>query len=253
MAVKIAIANQKGGIGKTTSSIELAACFRNRGYSVLLVDIEQQYDTTDYSGGNTFMPGAYEALKGTMNIKDVIQHVDEYDLLASSSALSNSDVEFSNPADVLRLRKVLKEVNDDYDFIVIDTNPGRNKLLNMAYIAADMILIPAECDDASVKGIRAIFNDLKEYKEAEWTDAEIVGVIYSRYENTIQHNAMEKEMQKALDDNDSDAFIMKVRKCIQASEAKTEGTSMQKGKRNCTAAMDFRAIADRIIDMVVEE
>ncbi len=253
MAIKIALANQKGGIGKTTSSIELAACFKNRGYNVLLIDLEQQCDTTKYSGGNMYKPGSYEAIKGTMSIKDVIQHVDEYDLLASSPALSNSDVEFSNPTDVLKLRKVLKEVNDDYDFILMDTNPGRNKLLNMAYIAADYVLIPAEADDGSVDGIRSIFKDLEEYNEAEWTDAEVLGVIYCRYEATGQHRFQEEEMKKVLDENGSDAFIMRVRKCIQATEAKSEGTSMQKGKKSCTAAIDYRRIADRIIDMMEEE
>lgn len=253
MAVKIALANQKGGIGKTTSSIELAACFQNRGYKVLLVDLEQQCDTTKYSGGNMFLPGAYDAIKGTVPIKDAIQHVDEYDLLASSPALSNSDVEFSNPTDVLKLRKVLKDINDDYDFILMDTNPGRNKLLNMAYIASDYVLIPAEADDGSVDGIRAIFKDLDEYKEAEWTDSEVLGVIYCRYEQTGQHRFQEEEIHKLLKERNSDAFVMSVRKCIQATEAKSEGTSMQKGKKNCTAARDYRNIADTIIEIMTGE
>lgn len=253
MSVKIALANQKGGIGKTTSSIELAACFRNRGYSVLLVDLEQQCDTTKYSGGNMFKPGSYEAIKGIKPVKEVVQHVDEYDLLTSSPALSNSDVEFSNPTDVLKLRKALKEVDDDYDFILMDTNPGRNKLLNMAYIASDYVIIPAEADDGSVDGIKSIFRDLKEYSDAKWTDAEVLGVIYCRYENTTQHKFQEEEIHKFLDSIRSDAFVYPVRKCIQATEAKSEGTSMQKGKKNCTAAMDYRYIADKIIDMLEEE
>ena len=253
MAIKIALANQKGGIGKTTSSIELAACFQNRGYKVLLIDLEQQCDTTKYSGGNIYLPGSYDTIKGTLPIKEAIQHVEEYDLLASSPALSNSDVEFANPTDVLKLRKILKEVNDDYDFILMDTNPGRNKLLNMAYIASDYILIPAECDDGSVEGIKSIFKDLDEYREAEWTDAEVLGIIYCRYENTSQHKFQKQEMEELLKEHNSEAFIMTVRKCIQATEAKSEDTSMQKGKKTCTAARDYRSIADLIIDMMEEE
>ncbi len=253
MAVKIALANQKGGIGKTTSSIELAASLRNRGYKVLLIDLEQQSDTTKYSGGNMRLPGSYEVLQGAVPIKEAIQKAEEYDLLTSSPSLSKADIEFSDPKDVLRLRKVLRDVNDDYDYILMDTNPGRNKLLNMAYLASDYVLIPAEADDGSVAGIKAIFNDLKEYNDAEWTDASVLGIIYCRYENTSQHRYQETQMQEVLDNMDSKAFIMKVRKCIQATEAKTEGTSMQKGKRNCTAAMDYRRIADKIIDMMEEE
>lgn len=253
MSVKIAIANQKGGIGKTTSSIELSACFKNRGYSVLLVDLEMQCDTTKYSGGNIFKSGSYEAIKGTTSIQEAIQHVNEYDLLASSPALSNSDVEFSNPTDVLKLRKALKEVDDDYDFIIMDTHPSRNRLLNMAYIASDYIIVPVEADDASIDGLKSIFKDLKEYNDAGWSDSEVLGIIYCRYENTVQHRFQKNIIEGVLKDNNSDAFVLPVRKCIQATEAKSEGTSMQKGKKYCTASMDYRYIADTIIDMMEED
>ena len=253
MSVTIAIANQKGGVGKTTSSIELSACFKNRGYNVLLVDLEPQCDSTNYSGGNQFKSGIYDALKATTPIKDAIQHVDEYDLLASTLSLSNADVEFANPTDVLKLRKVLKEVDDDYDFIVIDTNPAQNRLLNMAYIASDYVLVPVEADDASVNGLKAIFRDLKEYNDAGWSNSEVLGVIYTRFENTTQHKSQQEKIETVLKEMESKAFIMPVRKSIQASEAKSEGTSMQKGKRYCTASMDYRYIADTIIDMMEED
>jgi chromosome partitioning protein len=200
-----------------------------------------------------YKSGSYEAIKGTIPVKEAIQHVDEYDLLASSPTLSNSDVEFANPTDVLKLRKALKEVDDDYDFIIMDTNPARNRLLNMAYIASDYIVVPVEADDASIDGLKAIFNDLKEYNDAGWSDAEVLGVIYCRYEDTNQHKFQKIIMEGILKDMNSNAFIMPVRKCIQATEAKSEGTSMQKGKRYCTASMDYRYIADTIIDMMEED
>ena len=253
MSVKIAVANQKGGVGKTTSSIELSACFKNRGYKVLLLDIEPQCDSTKYSGGNQFKSGTYDSIKGTVSIKDAIQHVDEFDLLASSEALTNADVEFANPTDVLKLRKVLKELEDEYDYIIMDTNPARNRLLNMVYIASDYVIVPMEADDASVDGLKAIFKDLKEYRDAGWSDAEVLGLIYTKYEDTNQHKSMKKAMENVLKTMDSNAFIIPVRKSIQTSEAKSEGTSMQKGKKYCTSAMDYRYIADTIIDMMDED
>lgn len=253
MAIKIALANQKGGVSKTTSTIEIAASLKNRNYSVLVVDLEQQADTTKYSGGDVRRKGVYEVLKETALIKEVIQKSDEFDILSASSELSKADDEFTKPTDVLKLRKALKDVNDDYDFIIIDTNPGRNRLLNMAYIAADYIIIPTDADDGSVAGIEAVFNDLQEYKDAEWSDAEVMGVIYAKYENTGMHRYQEGVIRELLDEKQKDAFLMKVRKGIAATECKTERTSMQAGKKYSNPAMDYRRIADAIIDRVTGE
>lgn len=254
MSVKIALANQKGGVGKTTSTIELAACFKDMGYNVLIVDLEQQCDTTKVCGGNPFEPGIYEVLKGRVKILDAIQKTDEVDLLAASEALSNADVDFNDPLDVLLLKKVLQAVEDIYDFVIIDSNPGRNKLLNMLYIACDYILIPTDADDNSVAGIKRVFSDLNEYKEANWTNAEILGIIYGRYENTGMHKYTEEYIKEILAEYNSNAFIMKVRKCIAATECKTERTSMQRGKRYSNAAVDYRAIAKTILnDYILKE
>lgn len=252
MAIRIALANQKGGVGKTTSSIELAACFSKEDYRVLVVDLEQQMDTTKYSGGNYFLPGIYEALKGDVPANEAVQKLDEYDLLSASPALSKADDVFSKPTDVLRLKKVLNEIDDDYDFIFIDTNPGRNRLLNMAYIAADYIIIPTDADDGSVDGIRSVFADLTEYKDAEWSNAEVLGVIFTRVENTGMHRYQEEQIQSVLDEYAPSAFLMKVRKGIAATECKTEGTSMQRGKPNSKPASDYRQIADKILNTVKE-
>lgn len=253
MAIRIALANQKGGVGKTTSSIELAACFSKKNYNVLVVDLEQQMDTTKYSGGNHFIPGVYETLTGVISAKEAIQKLPEYDLLAASPKLSKADDEFSKPTDVLKLKKVLDTIDDDYDFIFIDTNPGRNRLLNMAYIASDYIIIPTDVDDGSVDGIRSIFADLQEYKDAEWSNAEVMGVIFTRVENTGMHRYQEEQIQSILDEKAPDAFLMKVRKGIAATECKSEGTSMQVGKPTSKPASDYRKISDVMMRLLSKE
>ena len=251
--ITISLANQKGGVGKTTSAIELGARFQQIGYKTVVVDLEQQSDTTNYCGGRVDVPGTYEVLKGEVSATEAVQHLDEFDLISASEKLSKADVEFSEARDILLLRKQLKALNSVYDFCIIDTNPGRNKLLQMAYIASDYIIIPTDADDGSVKGIRSVFKDLKDYKEDGWTDAKVLGVIFTRAESTSMHRFQEEQIKEILEENKSDAFLMKIRKGVAATECKTEGTSMQSGKTYSNPAVDYRKVCDKIIEQLEKE
>lgn len=251
MAITIAVANQKGGVGKTTSTIELAACLKEQGYNVLAVDLDQQSNLTRYISANPKEKGIYNVLKEEISATDAIQHTDEFDILSASEELSKADKEFGEAVDVLKLRKVLKSVNDIYDFILIDNNPSRNVLLNMTYIAADYIIIPAEAEEGSIIGIQAVFKDLKTYTDAEWSDAEVLGVILTKYEKTSMHEYGEQKIKEALENENSDAFLLRVRKSIVANECKSEGSSMQSGKKYSNPAMDYRKIGQEIIQRVI--
>ena len=251
MAIVISIANQKGGVGKTTTSIELAACFQEKGYKTLVIDLDQQANLTRYTAANPAANGIYHVLKGTADIQDAIQHTEEFDVLCASEELSKADKEFGGYRDALTLKKVLKPVNDIYDFILIDNNPARNRLLDMTYIASDYIIIPAEAEEGSIYGIKAIFKDLKAYKDDGFADADILGVILTKVEKTGMHEYGEELIREALKEEHSDAFLMKVRKSIVANEAKSEGASMQAGKRTSNPAADYRSIAAEILKRIV--
>ncbi len=252
MAIKIALANQKGGVGKTTSTIELGAYFKQKNYSVVVVDLEQQYDTTKYCGGNPTQPGIYEVLKGEIKVSDAIQHLEEFDLLSASPKLSKADEEFTGATDVLKLKKALLPLEEEYDFIIIDTNPGRNKLLNMAYVASDYVVIPTDADDGSVDGIKSVFADLEEFRSVGWSDSRVLGVIFTRTENTGMHKYQEDRIREILDEKQPDAFLMKVRKGIAATECKTEGTSMQMGKKFSNPAIDYRKVGEKALELILK-
>lgn len=251
MAIVISIANQKGGVGKTTSSIELGACFQKKGYKVLLIDLDQQANLSRYTSANVSADGIYNVLKGEADIAEAIQHTNEFDVLSASEELSKADKEFGGYRDALILKKSLRPINDIYDIILIDNNPARNRLLDMTYIASDYIIIPAEAEEGSIYGIRAIFKDLKAFKEDGFSDAEILGVILTKVEKTGMHEYGEEQIKEVLSSEDSDAFVMKVRKSIVANEVKSEGTSMQAGKKLSKPAADYRIIADEILKRIV--
>ena len=253
MAIVISCCNMKGGCGKTTSTIELAACFRQLDYKVLAVDLDQQANLTEYTSADPFVKGIYDVLSDDIPCSSVIQHTEEFDVLAGSDKLSKADKTFSDPLDVLKLKKVLKSVSDDYDFILIDNNPARNVLLNMSYIASDFVIIPAEAEEGSLKGIRSVYDDLKKFRQAEWTNADVVCVILSKFERTGMHKYMLEKIQECIAAEDSTAQVFTVRKSIAANECKTEGTSMQIGKHNSKPAEDYRHIADELIKKFTEE
>lgn len=249
MAVKIGIANQKGGVGKTTTAIELGACMADRGYNVLVIDLEQQADVTKYMGADQNKPGTFEVLKGDINIHEAIQKVSEFDVLPSSNRISaiESDIDFAKPTAILKLKKICKEVDDDYDFIFMDNNPGKNSLLNMCYIASDYLIVPSDDDEGSVDQIQTVYDELKDLKDDEWTDAEVLGVLLTRAENTSVHTHAANTIEELIKRNESDAFFKIIRKGVAASEVKWEGSSMQHGKRRSSPAIDYRHVADEIL------
>ena len=270
MATVIAVANQKGGVGKTTTSIEIAAALHNEGKKVLLIDMDQQGNLSTYVGANLdteevvenkktksirIIPTIRELLLGEAGIEEAIQKLDICDVITSSPELSKADKEFTDVEDVYLLQDLLEYVQDTYDYIVIDNSPSRNTLLIMAYIAADKIIVPTECDEGSLNGIQAICTDVNQLRSGrrKLSNAIIDGIILTKKENTVLHDialeTIDELIQEiaALQDNIV-PFVGVIRKGIEASECKTAGQSLQQYKKYGNLATDYRKIASMILE-----
>ena len=261
-AIKIAIANQKGGVGKTTSAIELATILSDMDRKVLVIDFDQQCNLSTDVGADMTKPSIYDLfVDEEPDMNNGIQHIEDgFDLIAGSESMSKADTEFSDTPDMYLLGDLMEAVEDDYDYILIDNGPARDKLLNMSYLAADYFVMCIDTSEDSIKGINAIVRDMMKYHKSgkkSLSNAKILGVIMSRYRKTTIGNTIIEIMQDTLNDDvpdilktEMEPFVMIVREAAVVDEAKVFKKSIQNYKRYSNPAMDYRHIAEEIVKRV---
>lgn len=154
MAKVISISNQKGGVGKTTTTAAVAAGFKLKGHKVLCVDLDPQSNLSFSSGAETEdCPTIYEILKGEVKAGFSIQKVPSFDIISSNILLSGIELEFTQTGREYLLKEALEGVKDKYDYIFIDTPPALSILTVNAFTASDYIIIPMLADIFSLQGI----------------------------------------------------------------------------------------------------
>ena len=183
----IAIANQKGGVGKTTTAINLSACLAEAGQRVLAVDFDPQGNATSGLG---FEKGymsktVYELLMGECEINEcVIKEVQKnHDILPSDVELSGAEIELLDQSDKeSKLRKELEKVENEYDFIIVDCPPSLNLLTINALTAADTVLVPIQCEYYALEGLSQIIQTVDLVKKKLNPKLELEGVVFTMYD-----------------------------------------------------------------------
>jgi len=166
----IAVANQKGGVAKTTTCINLGASFAATKRRVLVVDLDPQGNATVGSGidKDALEYSSYHVLLGKADAKQAIVRANEakYDVLPTNGDLTAAEVELMNMmvAREQRLRQALEPIRDDYDFILIDCPPSLNMLTLNAMVAADSVMIPMQCEYYALEGLSALLNTIEEIR-----------------------------------------------------------------------------------------
>lgn len=186
----IALANQKGGVGKTTTAINLAASLATAGKKVLLVDSDPQANATSGLGFDINEQGIYEVLLGDVEVNDVIitsEEITNLDILPASIDLAGAEAEILNIENgAMRLNQILRPLKSEYDYILIDCSPSLGQLTVNALNAADSVLIPVQCEYFALEGLGKLLNTIKTIKSNMNPSLDIEGFLLTMYDSRLK-------------------------------------------------------------------
>jgi chromosome partitioning protein len=243
----IAFANQKGGVAKTTTTLNLAVAFAESGYRVLCVDLDPQGNLTMSQGidPDKVEKSLYDVLVNDMPISEIIVKR-EIDIAVASIDLAGAEIAMSTKIGRERsLEKALKEVSADYDFVCMDTPPSLGLLTINALTAANKVIVPVQCEYLSMRGLVQLQNTLRMIQENLNPDVVIEGILPTMFDARTVHA---KEAVEILEENFGDlVFKSRIRKAVKFAEAPVKGASVLKYDSGSSAANYYRELAKEVL------
>jgi chromosome partitioning protein len=243
----IAFANQKGGVAKTTTTLNLAAAFAETGHRVLCVDMDPQGNLTMSQGidPDSLEQSMFDVLVHDLSIREVIRRR-EIDVACSSIDLAGAEIAMSTKIGRERsLAKALRAIEDDYDLICVDTPPSLGLLTVNALTAADQVIVPVQCEYLSMRGLLQLQNTLAMIRENLNPDVHIAGILPTMVDTRTLHA---REALEILEEHFGDqVFGARIRKTIRFAEAPVKGMSVLKYDPKGTAADAYRQLAKEVL------
>jgi chromosome partitioning protein len=243
----IALANQKGGVAKTTTTLNLGVAFREQGHRVLLIDLDPQGNLTMSQGMNpdAIERSMFDVLVHRIPISDVIEQR-EVDIAVASIDLAGAELALSSMIGRERaLEKALVEVRDNYDYVLIDTPPSLGLLTINAFVAATGVIVPVQCEYLSLRGLVQLENTLAMVRENLNPHVGVEGIVATMYDGRTLHS---REAIEILEENFGDlVFRTRIRKTIRYAEAPVKGSSVLKYDPTGPAAEAYRELANEVL------
>jgi chromosome partitioning protein len=243
----VVLANQKGGVAKTTTALNLGVALKELGYRVLLVDLDPQGNLTMSQGMNpdVIEKSMFDVLVHRVPITDVIERV-EIDLAVASIDLAGAELALSSLIGRERaLQKALIEVRSEYDFVLVDTPPSLGLLTINAFVAATGVIVPVQCEYLSLRGLVQLENTLAMVRENLNPDVSIEGIVPTMFDGRTLHS---REAVEILEESFGElVFATRIRKTVRYAEAPVKGCSVLKYDPTGAAAEAYRELARELL------
>jgi chromosome partitioning protein len=244
----IAFANQKGGVAKTTTTLNLGVALADKGNRVLTVDLDPQGNLTMSQGWNPdeIERSMFDVLVHKLPITEIIRQA-EVDVAVASIDLAGAELALSSMIGRERaLEKALVPVRESYDYILIDTPPSLGLLTINAFVAANGVIVPVQCEYLSLRGLVQLENTLSMIRENLNPDVSIQGILPTMYDKRLLHS---REAVEILNESFGDLVLKtKIRKTVRFAEAPVKGQSVLKYDPEGEAAQMYRQLAEEVLN-----
>ncbi len=246
----MAVVNQKGGVGKTTTSVNLSASLAATKRSVLLVDMDPQGNATMGSGVDKMLieQSTYDVLMEGKGINEVKIHVEDmgFDVLPSNTDLTGAEVGLLEElAREIRLRNALASVKDNYDYIFIDCPPSLSMLTVNALVASDSVIIPMQCEYYALEGLSALLDTIDKIQRLLNPDLKIEGLLRTMYDP--RNNLAGQVSDQLLEHFGEKVYRTVIPRNVRLAEAPSHGLSVLKYDKTSRGALAYLALAGEML------
>ncbi len=243
------ITNQKGGVGKTTTTCSMAGGLRMKGYRVLVIDLDPQGNLSFSVGAETEdSPTVYEVLKGQVPIRNAIQQTRTCDILPSNILLSGAELEFNRPGREHILKEAMGDIAEEYDYVLIDTPPALSILTVNAYTVANSIIIPMVPEILSLQGISQLKETIDTVRKYYNSNLTIDGILLTKYNNRTNLTRDVEDLAKVVARQlNTVVFKSRIRTSVAVAEAPAHCESVIAYAPNAAAAKDYKQLIDELL------